>query len=186
MDKKLGFKDFLNVDYTQGGTDQESRNAKKRKVEAKAGYCSDKCCGSDVKAEDCPCPADCPHCDCNKNVEEALTLQQRMKRSRTMKKYASRMKIGRQKAARRMADPKRLKRRAQKQARNMLVKKLAKADYSTLSFARKQEMEKRLAKLKPRIDRMAKKLLPKMRKLEQERKRGGARPTLDKAIAKND
>jgi len=25
-----------------------------------------------------------------------------------------------------------------------------------------------------------------MRKLEQERKRGGARPTLDKAIAKND
>ena len=103
-----------------------------------------------------------------------------------MKKYAGRMKIGRQKAARRMADPKRLKRRAQKQARNMLVKKLAKADYSTLSFSRKQEMEKRLAKLKPRIDRMAKKLLPKMRKLEQERKRGGARPTLDKAIAKND
>lgn len=28
-------------------------------------YCSDKCCGTDVKAEDCPCPADCPHCDCN-------------------------------------------------------------------------------------------------------------------------
>ena len=27
--------------------------------------CSDKCCGSDVKAEDCKCPADCPHCDCN-------------------------------------------------------------------------------------------------------------------------
>ena len=43
-----------------------------------------------------------------------------------------------------------------------------------------------IPKLKPRIDRMAKKLLPKMRKLEQERKRGGARPTLDKAIAKND
>ena len=186
MDKKLGFKDFLSVDYAPGEPDQVKYNAKKRKVEAKAGYCSDKCCGSDVKAEDCPCPADCPHCDCNKNVEEALSLQQRMKRSRTMKKYASRMKIGRQKAARRMADPKRLKRRAQKQARNMLAKKLAKADYSSLSFSRKQEIEKRLQKMKPRLDRMAKKLLPKMRKLEQERKRGGARPKLDKAIAKND
>ncbi len=102
-----------------------------------------------------------------------------------MKKYASRMKIGRQKAARRMADPKRLKRRAQKQARNMLAKKLAKADYSSLSFSRKQEIEKRLAKMKPRLDRMAKKLLPKMRKLEQERKRGNSTAKLDRAIAKN-
>ena len=28
-------------------------------------HCSDKCCGSDVKREDCKCPADCPHCNCN-------------------------------------------------------------------------------------------------------------------------
>jgi hypothetical protein len=36
-------------------------------------HCSDKCCGSDVKAEDCTCPADCPHCNCNaKNVSEGL------------------------------------------------------------------------------------------------------------------
>lgn len=34
-------------------------------VEAKEGYCSDKCCGSDVKAEDCTCAPTCPHCDCN-------------------------------------------------------------------------------------------------------------------------
>ena len=33
---------------------------------------------------------------------------------------------------------------------------------------------------------MAKKLLPKMRKLEQERKRGSKNAKLDKAIAKND
>ena len=186
MGKKLGFKDFLSVDYAPGEPDQVKYNAKKRKVEAKAGYCSDDCCGSDVKREDCNCPSDCEHCDCNKNVEEALSLQQRMKKSRTMKKYASRMKIGRQKAARRTADPKRLAKRARRQARNMLAKKLAKADYSSLSFSRKQEIEKRLEKLAPRIDRMAKKLLPKMRKLEQERKRGKSGATLDKAIAKND
>ena len=34
-------------------------------------HCSDKCCGSEVKAEDCKCPPDCAHCDCNA-VEEAM------------------------------------------------------------------------------------------------------------------
>ena len=28
-------------------------------------HCSDKCCGSDVKAEDCKCPPDCKGCNCN-------------------------------------------------------------------------------------------------------------------------
>ena len=34
-------------------------------AEAKDTHCSDKCCGSDVKAEDCNCPPDCKHCNCN-------------------------------------------------------------------------------------------------------------------------
>jgi len=33
--------------------------------EVKDTHCSDKCCGADVKAEDCDCPADCAHCNCN-------------------------------------------------------------------------------------------------------------------------
>jgi hypothetical protein len=41
--------------------------------EAKEGYCSDKCCGSEVKAEDCTCPPDCPHCDCNA-VDETVDI----------------------------------------------------------------------------------------------------------------
>lgn len=28
-------------------------------------HCSDKCCGADVKREDCVCPAECEHCNCN-------------------------------------------------------------------------------------------------------------------------
>ena len=43
-------------------------------VTERAGYCSDKCCGSDVKAEDCKCSPTCAHCDCNavneQNTEE--------------------------------------------------------------------------------------------------------------------
>jgi len=33
--------------------------------EAKDTHCSDKCCGADVKREDCTCPPTCKHCNCN-------------------------------------------------------------------------------------------------------------------------
>lgn len=51
----------------------EKDEAKEDVNEAKEGYCSDKCCGSEVKAEDCTCPPDCPHCDCNA-VEETTDI----------------------------------------------------------------------------------------------------------------
>lgn len=134
---------------------------------------------------ECSCEPEC-NCDCN-SVSEAMTLVQRQKRSRMMKKYASRIKIGREKAKRRTATPDRLKKRARKQARLQLARKLSKTqDYAGLSFAKKNEIEKRLAKLGPRIDRISKKLLPKMRKMEQERKRGKSRVKLDRANSKND
>ena len=42
--------------------------------EKKDKYCSDKCCGSDVKAEDCKCPPTCKHCNCNDpTVSETTT-----------------------------------------------------------------------------------------------------------------
>jgi len=34
-------------------------------TEARDTHCSDKCCGSDVKAEDCTCKPSCEHCNCN-------------------------------------------------------------------------------------------------------------------------
>ena len=48
-----------------------SKKKKKTNEEARDTHCSDKCCGSDVKREDCKCPPDCKHCNCNAtNVEE--------------------------------------------------------------------------------------------------------------------
>ena len=152
----IKFKDYLTVDYVPGEPEQTKVNAKKRKKDA------------------------------GEATNEALSLVQRQKRARQMKKYKSKIKIGREKAARRTADPKRLRKRARKQARNMLAKKLAKANYADLSFSRKQEIEKRLEKLGPRIDRIAKKLLPKMRKIEMERKRGNKSARVDRSTAKND
>ena len=57
------FLDVLNAEIAE----REERNV----TEAKAGYCSDKCCGADVKAEDCTCPASCKECNCNSVKEGA-------------------------------------------------------------------------------------------------------------------
>ena len=39
--------------------------------EANDTHCSDDCCGSDVKAEDCTCSPSCKHCNCNAVNEAA-------------------------------------------------------------------------------------------------------------------
>ena len=35
-------------------------------------HCSAKCCGADVKAEDCGCSPDCSHCNCNAKLDEGV------------------------------------------------------------------------------------------------------------------
>ena len=37
-------------------------------------HCSDKCCGADVKADDCECSSDCPHCNCNRDYVDNKNL----------------------------------------------------------------------------------------------------------------
>ena len=109
------------------------------------------------------------------DVDEALNLQQRMKRSRLMKRLKTRIKIGRQRAMRKMANKKTLEKRSNRQARNQIAKKLTRGiPKSELTFARKQEIEKRLDKpaLKQRIARLAKRMFKDVRKKEVQRKKG--------------
>ena len=71
------------------------------------------------------------------DVDEALTLQQRMKRGRLMKRLKARIKIGRQRAKRKMASKEKLQNRANRKARDIIVRKLTKdIPKSELSFAR--------------------------------------------------
>lgn len=108
-------------------------------------------------------------------VDEALTLQQRMKRGRLMKRLKARIKIGRDRARRKMANKKTLEKRSMRQARNQLAKKLTRGiPKRELTFARKQEIEKRLDKpaLKARIKRIAKRIFKDVRKKEVQRKKG--------------
>lgn len=54
----------LAIDKLMGQFAEEVNEAKSR-----PGYCSDDCCGADVKAEDCTCAPTCKHCDCNSTNE---------------------------------------------------------------------------------------------------------------------
>ena len=109
------------------------------------------------------------------DVDEALNLAQRMKRSRLMKRMKARIKIGRKRAMKKMANKKTIEKRAMRQARNQIAKKLTRGiPKKELTFARKQEIEKRLAKpaLQQRIKRIAKRIFKDMRKAEVQRKKG--------------
>jgi|SaaInlV_110m_DNA_1040235.scaffolds.fasta_scaffold00329_42 hypothetical protein len=127
------FKDFLTVDYT--GTDEEllALQSKKRKLESTE----------------------------EEEVDEAMSLSQRLKMKKSFKKNKAKIMMGRKKAAKKHADPEHLKKRAEKQARGALEKKLtggkSKAD---LSFAERGQLEKRMAKKSAAIKKLAKKLLP--------------------------
>jgi nicotinic acid mononucleotide adenylyltransferase len=104
--------------------------------------------------------------------EAALTLQQRQKRSRLMKRLAKKMQRKKQIAARRMADSKKIQKRALKKARQIVRKKVAGErgeKYATLAAAQKISIDKLVDKKQPLIAKIAKKLLPKVRKAEMER-----------------
>lgn len=103
---------------------------------------------------------------------EALTVQQRLAKSRQMKKMKAKIAIGRKKAAKKIASMDVLKKRARKQARNMLFKKLTKdIPKDELSLSRRASIEKQLDKKKGAVDKIAKKILPKVRKSEIDKKK---------------
>lgn len=110
------------------------------------------------------------------DVDEALTVQQRLKKARDLRKNKARIALGRRRAARRMASPEVLQRRARKAAYKVMYTRITKGiPKDELSPQRKAEIEKRLEKpaVKARIDRIARKMLKDVRKRELERKRGG-------------
>ena len=99
-----------------------------------------------------------------------------MQRRRTFQRIKPKIKLGRERAKRRIASKEKLLNRTRRQVRQMMLKKFTKdIPQSELTFARRQEIEKRLEKpaIKKRIDMIVKKEFPKVRKAELARKRGG-------------
>lgn len=104
------------------------------------------------------------------DIEEVLTPAQRMKRAMLMRRISKRIQRKRMIALRRMSSPEKLRKRARRHARNQLRKRFTKGKpYSSLGFAQKAQIEKFIANKGALIDRLSKRLLPTMRRLEMRR-----------------
>ena len=53
---------YHHMDYEESGLADEAMVVGESQRDT---HCSDKCCGADVKREDCECAPDCEHCNCN-------------------------------------------------------------------------------------------------------------------------
>jgi len=102
-------------------------------------------------------------------IDEAMTLAQRRARSRQMKRLAPRIKQARKRAMRKGASNQVIMRRAKRQARQLMFDRLARKDKGDMTYERRANIEKRLDKMQDRIDRLARKLIHKVRKDQRDR-----------------
>ena len=106
----------------------------------------------------------------NNVLDEIMSKMVRMKKARMMKVKGKQIARKRKIAMKRKANPAKLKTRAMKKARDIVAKKLLKdKNKSDLSIAGKENLEKRLVKKKAVIAKIAKRILPQVRKSENER-----------------
>ena len=100
-----------------------------------------------------------------------LSIQQRRKRALVMRRYKTKIKMAKERSKRKMAPKDKLLKRSRKQALNFMRNRLSKSKkYSEMSTAEKITLDKRLQKIPGRvIDRIATRLLPKVRTAEKER-----------------
>ena len=109
----------------------------------------------------------------NEELDEVLNIKQRRDRGISARKNKTKMAMGRRKAANKIASTDKLKKRAQRQARTQMALKIAKdGPKKDMTPARKAEIEKRLDKMRPRINNIAKRMMKDVRKAEIARKRG--------------
>jgi hypothetical protein len=102
------------------------------------------------------------------DFSEAMSLQHRMKMKAAFRKNKAKIALGKKKAAKKLASPEKLKSRANKAARELLIKKLLKdKKKNDLSFAGRASIEKKLDSKKGAIAKIAKKLLPGIKKKDR-------------------
>lgn len=104
--------------------------------------------------------------------EKALTIAQRQKRARILRAKQSKIQRARELAKRKIAPKQRLEARAMKKAREIVKKRLASrrgTPYAELSVAEKIQVDKKAETKVKLIQKIAKRILPKVRRAEYER-----------------
>ena len=102
--------------------------------------------------------------------DEAMSKVARKKMARIMKMKGKMIARKREISMKKKASPEKILKRAQKQARDIFAQKILKGkSKADLSISGKENLEKKLDKKKVLIKRIAKKLIPKIKKAESER-----------------
>ena len=100
--------------------------------------------------------------------DEAMTMAQRMKMKAAFKKNKGKIALGKKKAAKKLTKKEKLKARAVKQARDIIIKKILKGkSKADLGFAARTDLEKKVDKKKGAIKKIAKKILPAVKKADK-------------------
>jgi hypothetical protein len=153
--KKLSFKDFVVVDYLPGRGEYVNYQAHKRHKHQGAGT-------------DAEYASYQPEGD---QLDEVMSRTARLKASQRMKRMSKRIQVAKKRAMKRAPSTEVIKKRAQKQARDQMYKKWTRGTpKSDLSISRRGELEKRLKKAKSKVDRMATRLVPQIRRQDRERR----------------
>ena len=144
--------DDLNaVDYKPGEDKFSKRNAKRRKR-------------ADVEHESTEYDEE--------RLDEVLNMAQRRKAALNLRRNKSKIKMGKRRQAHKLADKGRLAKRARSQAKTQLIKKMTKGvSKGDLSPQRRAEIERRLEKMKGRVDKISRKILPSVRKADIQKRR---------------
>lgn len=124
-------------------------------------------------------------------MQEALNIQQRLKRANIAHRNKSKLERARIIAARKLAPESNIKKRAYALARKILRKKIAGgrgAEYQSLGPTEKEAIDKQLDSRKALIKKIAKRLMPKVKQAEQHRLqsflKGAAMKNIDEAFEK--
>jgi len=157
----LTFKQLMALPGPEGETDDEAYlryRAQKRRRNVTGGTIGGPV-GESVEADNVD------------QLDEVLDLAQRRKKALKLNIIRKKVELGRKRALSRPADIKRLKNRAEKEARTMIFKRLSKGlSKDQVPYQRRMEIEKRMSKMTARIQRLAIKLLPKVRQLDVQRR----------------
>ena len=106
-------------------------------------------------------------------IEKEMTPAQRRAAAVKMRKNKAKLALGKKRLKYKIADKARIDRRAQRQGRKDVGKKISKGRAkSELSAAQKASLEKRLNKISGRIKNLGRRLRKDKRKQEVQRKRG--------------
>ena len=93
-------------------------------------------------------------------LDEVLDTRARLKKAQSLRRNKAKIALGRRRASKRLATSDKIKKRAVGRARRRLISRLTQGrGKSKLSYGGRQQLEKRLARLKGGIQRLAVKLV---------------------------